>query len=311
MLSMGGKGFFHGLRIRKDHMKKQVFQGFWHGPPLGEVLQACLASFIQQGYSYDLYTYSPVDVPEGVVQRDAEEIIPYSDIIYFSDPRTGEQDIAPFSDLFRLKLLMERGGWWVDVDTICVSNHIPSARRAWARECPAHHGDLIANGQIAFPIGDPVVTKIYNKALELSRSKLAAREALGSRLMTSVIHECGLPSDMLGTKTRFYPINWIEMFKILLPEFRKEIKNRTEESYFIPIYWSLLKELGINEQIMPPVGSYLFEDGIKKNLKCDYFQSCSRDDVIGSMRDFMNARPWAREQLRAVAGQETGQIFDI
>ena len=81
---------------------RTVFQGFWHGPSLGPLRQACLSTFIQMGHQYELYVYEPVRVPEGVLLRDASEIIPLSEVFYFDNPISGKPDIAPFSDLFKI-----------------------------------------------------------------------------------------------------------------------------------------------------------------------------------------------------------------
>src|SRR6476660_7068055 len=105
--------------------KQTVFQGFWHGPPLGPLRQACLNSFVRMGHRFELYTYGPLPVPAGVVLKEAEKIIPLAEVFYYENPRTGSKDLGPFSDLFRFKLLSERGGWWSDVDTICLSPDIP------------------------------------------------------------------------------------------------------------------------------------------------------------------------------------------
>lgn len=300
-----------GNHVKKNvEAQKLIFQSFWHGPKLSDMLQACLATFSRMDYCFDLYVYAQVDVPDGVTLRDAEEILPLSEIFYFTDSTTGTSDIAPFADLFRFKLLMERGGWWVDVDTICRSANIPNVQRAWSRECPELHGDLTANGQIAFPAGDPVVVDAYDRALRLSRSGIPARQALGSQIITKVVADHGLPHDMNGSKDTFYPINWIEMYKLLLPEHRDEIKIRTRASYFLPVYHSLLVELGIQNDTLPPVGSYLFEDCVKPYTGNNTSRCCSRQDIVGRMRDFMQERPWARQQLDTIVGTEAGRLFD-
>src|SRR6185312_16640543 len=33
---------------------------------------------------------------------------------------TGNGSLAGFSNFFRYKLLLENGGWWVDMDTVCL-----------------------------------------------------------------------------------------------------------------------------------------------------------------------------------------------
>lgn len=93
---------------------KPVVQGLWIGDRLSRFEHNSIKSYLKQGYHYELYTYWPVaNVPEGVWVRDAREIIPEDKIFTFGGA------ITPFSDLFRYKLLHDRGGVWTDCDIIC------------------------------------------------------------------------------------------------------------------------------------------------------------------------------------------------
>src|SRR5215204_5484879 len=126
-----------------------LFQGFWHGPPLTGLLQVCLSSFIEQGHSFHLYVYAPVEAPKGIELKNANEVIPQSELLWYNNPQTDKPDLGPFSDLFRFKLLSTRGGWWSDVDTLCLSSSILMVPRAWARECPEYHPRAVGTSQIA------------------------------------------------------------------------------------------------------------------------------------------------------------------
>lgn len=54
-------------------------------------------------------------VPENCILKDVNEIIDKSKI--FFDTRG---IMASFSDYFRVKLLYEKRGWWIDIDIICL-----------------------------------------------------------------------------------------------------------------------------------------------------------------------------------------------
>src|SRR5215218_1765586 len=93
-------------RRRLNLRRPTVFQGFWHGPPLSVLYRTCLRSFTELGHRFHLYTYEPVDVPPGVDLLDANDIIPFEEIFYYRNPITGRSDdLSPFSDLFRFRLL--------------------------------------------------------------------------------------------------------------------------------------------------------------------------------------------------------------
>ena len=75
-----------------------------------------LESFHVLGYECLLWTYSEIpNVPDYVEICDANEIIPLNPNV----------DIILFSDIFRYNLLYKHGGWWSDIDNICV-NKLPT-----------------------------------------------------------------------------------------------------------------------------------------------------------------------------------------
>ena len=64
---------------------------------------------------YQLHIIIPDNIPEGVIIGDANEIL---DKKYIFKHWSG--NYATFADIFRYKLLYERGDWWVDLDLICL-----------------------------------------------------------------------------------------------------------------------------------------------------------------------------------------------
>jgi len=94
-----------------------AIQGLWVGAPLPVMQQLCIASFLAHGHPFHLYTYAPVGaVPAGTTMLDANRIIPAHDV--FKNAR--QETYAAFSDLFRYKLLLDVGGWWSDLDMVCL-----------------------------------------------------------------------------------------------------------------------------------------------------------------------------------------------
>ena len=94
-----------------------IIQGLWIGAELSVMEQLSIASFLRNGHEYHLYTYAELaNVPAGTVIRDANEILPAAAIFQYKD----RPSYAGFSNFFRYKLLLERGGWWVDSDLVCL-----------------------------------------------------------------------------------------------------------------------------------------------------------------------------------------------
>jgi hypothetical protein len=98
-------------------MNSDVIQTLWIGPRLAAMEQMSITSFLKMGHELHLYLYQPTEgIPTGTVIREATEILPASSIFTYSR----EGSFAGFSNFFRYKLLLERGGWWVDTDMIAL-----------------------------------------------------------------------------------------------------------------------------------------------------------------------------------------------
>ena len=292
--------------------KQTVFQGFWHGRPLSPVLIACLRSFIKRGHAFHLYAYEELNVPDGVTLKSASDVLPAEDIFLFRNPETDEPDICPFSDLFRFKLLLTSGGWWSDVDCICLSENIPQFRRAWARENPEWNPGAVGTSQIAFQKSDPIVRELFDRCLALSRAKLARREVTGPHLMSATIRDLGMPLDMGGTPDLFYPVRWIEMFKLWLPEFHEEVAAKAKKAYFMPIYQSFPLYIGLNRVKLPPKGSFL--DDICRQFAPE-FTGADRhtvDEIFAGTKSFFERKSdWAIGELVAVSGLDVLERFGL
>jgi hypothetical protein len=53
-----------------------LFQSFWHGKELPKPALLCLASFLDHGHCFYLYTYREIAVPRGVSVVDASQMLP-------------------------------------------------------------------------------------------------------------------------------------------------------------------------------------------------------------------------------------------
>jgi hypothetical protein len=92
-----------------------TMQSLWIGERLSKIELLSLQSFLANGHACHLYVYSDVgDVPSGVILKDAASIIPREFVF-----KTGGS-LSIFSDWFRHELLFACGGYWVDLDIVCL-----------------------------------------------------------------------------------------------------------------------------------------------------------------------------------------------
>jgi hypothetical protein len=179
-------------------MTKPIIQGLWIGSRLSRFEYNSIKSYLVAGYEYHLYTYDKVDnIPENVIIKDGNEILDKKEIFYY------EGSIAPFSDLFRYKLLYERGGVWTDCDIICMkqipedNNHeyifvaertILKGAFASCLKTPPYtcKKKKVLNSFIKTPAGAEIMRIMYEKSLKyrdeyLAKKKTERKTTLQSR----------------------------------------------------------------------------------------------------------------------------------
>ena len=101
-------------------MTGEPIQMLWIGSRLSNLERLSVASFLANGHPVHLYAYRPPEgVPPGTDVRDAAEVLPESAVVTYPEG-FGAGSPAAFANLFRYKLLLERGGTWCDTDMVCV-----------------------------------------------------------------------------------------------------------------------------------------------------------------------------------------------
>jgi hypothetical protein len=293
------------LPRRAAYPGSQLFSAFWHGPPLTAFHWACLRSFIEHGHQVHLYAYQHLEVPPGIDVLDAGEIVDVQNVFFFQNDKMPTPDVGPFSDVFRFKLLLTRGGWWIDADVLCNRREFPECCYAWANEEPF---GTIGTSQIKFPANDPIIKKLYHQSSALF-TKMTSREEIGPNLITRVLSE-HVPPYNFGTTNEFYPIRWVEGFKLWLPQFRTEILEKTTSAYFVSCWASLASYIGIDLNRSPPIGSFL-ADVICRSAPEEVCskQPYSTNDIIWLVCDWLRKEEWAVEELRLVTDPSALTIF--
>ena len=136
----------------------RVVSGFWISPrrdgTLTNVERLCIHSFLANGHDFRLYAYGEFsNLPEsrpgegGLELCDAAEILPVDRIF------TGRRNsFAPFADWFRWELMRRKGGWYVDMDEICIRPFDFAEDVVFGRE----DDYTIANGVLKFPAGHAI-----------------------------------------------------------------------------------------------------------------------------------------------------------
>lgn len=94
-----------------------VIVSFWHGP-MSWLERLSLVSYRNHGHSVALYAYQmPEELPEGIEWRDAEAVLPRTELVFYK----GKGTPAVFSDRFRVQLMRMGAGIWSDCDVYCLA----------------------------------------------------------------------------------------------------------------------------------------------------------------------------------------------
>lgn len=168
--------------------KDIVIQCLWIGGSLSRMEKLSIRSFLRNSHTIHLYTYEYIeDVPSGVILMDANQIIPADKIFKYR----GYDSYAGFANLFRYKLLMEKGGFWSDLDIVCLKPIVANEKYVFASEKLPNDGYQVNNCFIGAPKNSDVMHFCYSTAVNKKHDELRWGET-GPKLLTEAVVKFGL-----------------------------------------------------------------------------------------------------------------------
>jgi len=154
---------------------------FWRGP-LDRLRQTCLRSQLAAGHAITVYSFDPIPgLPDGIRNAEAEAILPhaFSEKLRPAQPDGSWRDwtTLQFSDFFRMRLMAQGAGLWLDADVLLLKPvAIDPQKPYFAWERPRQLG----NSVLYLPPRDPIVTAFASLMAqeELTPDWLALRHRL-------------------------------------------------------------------------------------------------------------------------------------
>ena len=131
---------------------------FWHGP-LDRLRQLCMRSQLAAGHKVTVYSFDTLPgLPDGVINANAEAVLPrsFAERLRPSEPDGSWRDwtTLQFSDFFRMKLMAQQAGLWLDADVLLLKPvEIDHAKPYFAWERLRQLG----NSVLYLPAHDPIV----------------------------------------------------------------------------------------------------------------------------------------------------------
>jgi hypothetical protein len=197
-----------------------VVQGLWIGDALSALERLSITSFLAHGQEYHLYVYGPVaNVPRGTCLEDARTILPESMIFQYAR----YPSYAGFANYFRYKLLLERGGWWVDTDVVCLRPFDFPEDYVLGSELAGDGQATASSGVLKVPAGSAAMAFAWEQCQSKDPARLNWGET-GCRLMAEAIRRHALDRFLVSCET-FAPVPSYEWDRVLdpvhIPTFRQ------------------------------------------------------------------------------------------
>jgi Glycosyltransferase sugar-binding region containing DXD motif/Alpha 1,4-glycosyltransferase conserved region len=234
-------------------------QSLWIGNSLSVMEQLSIASFLANGHEYHLYSYEDIEnVPDGTVLKAADQILPESMIFkYRSYP-----SYAGFSNFFRYKLLLTKGGWWVDTDLVCLRPFVFPEVYVFASErCEGR--DIPTTAVIKAPQGSEIMAFNWERC----RSCLDPSEAVwgehGPKLLGGTISQFSM-EPFVKDRDVFCPIAFDQWEKFIQPD---ETTIFGDETYSVHLWNEMWRRGGRDKNAIYPPHS-LYEQLKESFLRC-------------------------------------------
>lgn len=219
--------------MREDN---KVIKGLWIGNELSPNEILSINSYLHHNHVFELYVYDRIkNVPDRVVIKEADQIVPRAEIFSYTGGHH-KKSYSMFSDYFRYKLLFELGGWWSDVDAVCLKPYDLNQDYVFAQEKRKKADDHVWGGVLKTPAGAPIMKHCY----EITREMRANIEdhpwaSTGPTLLGKAVDEFKLHEYIVPTRY-FSPIGHFEISKLFTP------LKVEQDSFSIHLYnevWSM------------------------------------------------------------------------
>lgn len=197
-------------------------QMLWVDGPLSTLERLSIASFLANGHAVHLYTYGAVaNTPHGAQLMDGNEVLPDGPQRRVLQRGIGAGSWAFFSNLFRYRLLHDRGGLWCDTDMVCLRplGFAVEQPRFFATERTPRTGDetglkvRVASCAMQAPARDPLLLECFERAAGVDGDRQPWGSA-GPELLTSLVNEKQLAAELLAPDV-FCPIDHWNFLSLL------------------------------------------------------------------------------------------------
>lgn len=214
-----------------------IVQSLWVGNDLSDMEKYSIQSFLNLGHEFHLYTYENIGgIPKGVKIKDGNQIMPAAEIFRL------KETFLPFSDIFRYKMLYEKGHYWVDLDLICIKKldfkdeFVFSSERTIQKGAYKMKVKYVPNiGVLKAPPKSPFYKELYEKCLAHHKKGINKDKIKYMRILREIIDKYGY-MKYVKTPDYFCHLDWWYAKDAFLPldKYREKygVKGKTIKEMF-------------------------------------------------------------------------------
>lgn len=201
-----------------------------------------VSSYISNGHAFHLYTYDmDVDAPDGTCLIDASSVFSVDRELLSSIPT------KIIADFFRYQLLFQKGGWWADLDTVCLtyfdfkSRHVLSSIFDYDNLTGAADRYTIGNHLIKAPRSAEFLFDCLSYVRLRGLDKLESNE-IGHKFLSKVL-SCYSYRNYAKRESTFAPSRHHEAYEFVRP-YGKLRLHKT--GYALSLWKEMWVKMGLN-----------------------------------------------------------------
>jgi len=199
--------------MNESNLNQQI-QSLWIGGNLSKVERLCIQSFLDHGHEFHLYAYEEINnLPKGAKLLDARSIMPEDSIFRYKDG-WAKGSVSGFADVFRLLMVQKHGGWWVDMDIICLKKFDFESDTVFCTSSEGEYGSILNNCAFKLPTNSIFIESCLSEISNLDLNNMAFGKA-GPFLFQSKVKELNLEKYAMPYEY-FNPINWKNVGELIL-----------------------------------------------------------------------------------------------
>ncbi len=255
----------------------KIIQGVWFASELTAMQQLCIRSYIDHGHEFHLYVAGPTKgVPEGTIIKDANAFVSESERRKF--PHNTQA-----ADLCRVLIVLQEGGWYVDLDTVCLRPFDFPEPYVFVSEDPSKYGkqkstkipltpcletvtNAIPNNIFKAPAGSPFLQYVADRIRSSDTLHPDHWTVFGPDLFMEGIPKFGL-EQFVKAPIVLDAANPNELYHLVDGNVRYNISDKSYAMHFRTSWWSGL--------LQPSLSAIHHPDSLFEQLKRKHNVSAS------------------------------------